>query len=121
MKKNFYTTGFTIIEFLLAFVIIAIALIGTSAFYFASSRNLHQSDITRLSMWCAIEKMEMVKSIDYSQIQNGVENVNIGNIQAQRITNVVPDQILPLKTVTVKIQTLDGKEIVSISTMIAQP
>ncbi|HOK79563.1 MAG TPA: prepilin-type N-terminal cleavage/methylation domain-containing protein [bacterium] len=120
MKKRFHA-GFTIIEFLLAFVIIAIALIGTSAFYFASSRNLSQSDITRLATWCAIEKIEMIKSADYSQIQNETENIRVGNIQVQRITNVVPDQTLPLKTVTVKIQVPDGKEIVSISTMIAQP
>ncbi len=118
MKGNLYK-GFTIIEFLLAFLIIGIALIGGSAFYYASSKTLVKADITRLATWKAIEKMEKIKGIDYPLIQNEIENITIGNVQVQRITNVTENLSPQWKTVTVQV-VWDGKNL-SLSTVIAMP
>ncbi|HPO51378.1 MAG TPA: hypothetical protein PK165_00925 [bacterium] len=65
--------------------------------------------------------MEMIKSTDYSLIQNETENIIVGNVQVERITTVSEDTTLPLKTVEVKIQKTDGTKIVGISTMIVRP
>ncbi len=115
MKKDFIK-GFTIIEFLLAFLIIGIALIGGSAFYYASSKTLVRADITRLATWKAIEKIEKIKGTDYSQIQNETENITIGNIQAKRKTTVVETISPQWKEVTVSVE-WDSNSI-SLSTII---
>ncbi len=118
MKKIFYK-GFTIIEFLLAFLIIGIALIGGSAFYFASSKTLVKADITRLATWKAIEKIEKLKATDYASIQNETEDVTIGNIQAQRITTVSENSSPQWKTVTVEVRWTGNS--ISLSTIILRP
>jgi len=112
--------AFTIIEFLLAFVIISIALIGGSAFFYANAKNIVHSDITRLATWKAIEKIETLKAADYSQIPVGTttENIAIGNTQAQRITIVTEDTSVSLKTVNV--QVVWNNNNISLSTMIAK-
>lgn len=118
MKKRFFK-GFTIIEFLLAFLIIGIALIGGSAFYYTSSKTLTRADITRLATWKAIEKMEMVKASNYSSIQNETESITVGNKQAQRITSVSENASPQWKTVTV--QVIWDSNSITLSTIIAKP
>ncbi|MCM8758652.1 MAG: prepilin-type N-terminal cleavage/methylation domain-containing protein [Candidatus Omnitrophica bacterium] len=118
MRKSFYK-GFTIIEFLLAFLIIGIALIGGSAFYFASSKTLVKADITRLATWKAIEKIEKLKATDYSLIQNETENITIGNVQAQRITTVSENPSPQWKEITVEVRW--QRNSISLSTIIARP
>lgn len=119
MKSDLIKKGFTIFEFLLAFVIIGISMIGGSAFYYASSRTLVKADIARLATWEAIEKMEKVKAIDYNSIQNETENIIIGNIQATRITTVNENMNPQWKIVTVQVIWSGGN--ISFSTIIAKP
>lgn len=111
--------GLTIIEFLLAFILIGIALIGGSAFYYAGSKSLVKADITRLATWRAIEKIEIIKAMDYSSIQGGTENITIGNVQAQRITSVSENASPQYKSVTVQVVWTGNT--VSLSTIIAKP
>ncbi|MCM8815684.1 MAG: hypothetical protein NC937_04675 [Candidatus Omnitrophica bacterium] len=110
--------GLTIIEFLLAFTIIGIALIGGSAFYYASSKNLFKADITRLATWKAIEKIEKIKALDYSAIQNETENITVGNIQARRITTVNENPTPQWKEVSVQVIWNGGN--VSLLTIVAK-
>ncbi len=115
MKKDFIK-GFTTIEFLLAFLIIGIALIGGSAFYYASSKSLVRADITRLATWKAIEKIEKIKGTDYSQIQDETENITIGNVQAERKTTVSENTSPQWKEVTVSVEW--GSNSINLSTII---
>ncbi|MCM8770233.1 MAG: prepilin-type N-terminal cleavage/methylation domain-containing protein [Candidatus Omnitrophica bacterium] len=115
--------GFTIIEFLLAFVILSIALIAASVFPYASSKNLHQADTSRLATWKAIEKIERIKGSDYSLIQDETESITIGNISAQRITSVSENVSPSYKIVNVKVTwgNLGSQEEISLSTIIVKP
>ncbi|MCM8788666.1 MAG: prepilin-type N-terminal cleavage/methylation domain-containing protein [Candidatus Omnitrophica bacterium] len=116
--KHEIQKGFTIFEFLIAFVIIGIALIGGSAFYYVSSKTLVKADITRLATWKAIEKMEKVKGLDYSAIQNETENITVGNVQATRITTVNENPSPQWKEVTVQVIWSGGN--ISLSTIVAR-
>lgn len=120
MIKKF-CSGFTIIEFLLAFVILVIALIGGSTFFYANSRNIKKANTMRLATWSIVEKLESIRAMDYSSIQNGTttEQITIGNIQAQRITSISEDTSIYFKTVIVQVS-WDTNNI-SVSTMITRP
>jgi prepilin-type N-terminal cleavage/methylation domain-containing protein len=79
MKKKH---GFTLVEVLLATVILAIGLIGTSAFFYANRRNLYNARLERYATWSAIENMEMIKGENYDSIEEEIktEEIEIGDI-----------------------------------------
>jgi len=91
MRKS----GFTLIELLLAIIIFVIGLIGTSAFFYANHRNLYNARIEREATWNAIERMEWVKGLTSSELEEELpadeqvteNNILIGNnIPATRTT-----------------------------------
>jgi prepilin-type N-terminal cleavage/methylation domain-containing protein len=94
MKKNY---GFTLVEVLLATVILAIGLIGTSAFFYANRRNLYNARLERYATWSAIEKMEMIKGLDYDAIEEGPpKDEDIGD-RDNPITATVTTTIAPVE------------------------
>lgn len=97
--------GFTIIEFLVATVILMIALIGTSAFFYTNRRNLVYANLERLSTWSAIEKLEALKSGSYSAVVSSTETVSLSGSSAQRTTTVqtVNEGGITFKQVTVQV------------------
>jgi len=122
---NEYRKGFTIIEFLIAFFVLSIALIGSSVFFYTNSMNMTESSIKRLATWKAIEKMENIKATDPSALKTGTTTEQITivkdgeNIQGTRITSISGNTSLDTVTVEIKIPP-DGKSIVYFSTIIAK-
>ncbi len=115
-------SGFTIIEFLIATVVLMIALIATSSFFYANRRDLAYANLERLATWKAIEKIEELKSTNYDSIQPGTneETVLLSEANAERHTTVeeVQENSVRFKKVTVEVDWDTGK--VSLVTYIAQ-
>lgn len=59
---------FTLIEIILASVVLLIALLGSSAFYLANRRNLLRARMMRKATWTAIDAMERMKNAPYESI-----------------------------------------------------
>jgi len=94
--------GFTIVEVLIALVILAIGLIGISAFFYANRKNLYNARLEREATWKAVERMEWVKGLSVSALEEKLpadeqvveENIPIGNnVLATRTTEkLTPDE-----------------------------
>ncbi len=54
--------NFTLIELILASVILLIAVLGTASFFFAGRRSLARARIQREATWAAVDAMEKYKS-----------------------------------------------------------
>ncbi len=59
------THNFTLIEIIIASVMLVIAVIGSSSFFFANRRNLRSAQLRRSATWAAIDKMEELKSLSF--------------------------------------------------------
>jgi prepilin-type N-terminal cleavage/methylation domain-containing protein len=59
LKKH----GFTLIEVMIALVILIIGIIGTSSFFYINRKNLYNARIERYATWKAVERMEWVKGL----------------------------------------------------------
>ncbi|MFA5393181.1 MAG: prepilin-type N-terminal cleavage/methylation domain-containing protein [Candidatus Ratteibacteria bacterium] len=57
--------GFTIVEVIIATIILVISLLGGVAFFSLNRNNLSYADCQRLANWTAIYKIEQLKSMDY--------------------------------------------------------
>jgi len=94
--------GFTIVEVLIALVILAIGLIGISAFFYANRKNLYNARLEREATWKAVERMESEKGLSVSALEEKLpadeqvveENIPIGNnVLATRTTEkLTPDE-----------------------------
>jgi len=111
MKK-----GFTIIEVMIASLILLISLVGGTVFFFSNRRNLVYATRERLAMWSALYKVEELKGRDYSAVNPGSENISLSGISAQRITTVEeidadepPDGTADYKQVMVKVNWGNGE------------
>ncbi len=100
-------TGFTLLEVMLALVILAIAIIGTSMFFYANRRNLHQARIQRQATWSAVEGMETWKGKPYHLLIDGVyeDSVEFKDISAGRTTTIetVTENGVTYKMITVEV------------------
>ncbi len=107
--------GFTLVEVLIATIILAIGLIGSSAFYYANRRNLYTARLERYAMWSAVERMEYIKGCSYSSLSEGEteEEVTIGNLTGERITTIadMDEDGVAFKSVNVRVELDEGGEI----------
>ncbi len=111
--------GFTLVEVLLATIILAIGLIGASAFYYANRRNLYNARLERYATWSAVEKMEMIKGKSYSSLEEEIvtEDIEIGDINnpvPAEITTAITDEEeeadISYKSVNVTVSWSQGEE-----------
>jgi Tfp pilus assembly protein PilV len=104
---------FTLIELIVASVVLVIALIGIPAFYFASHRNLRTSRLKRLATWQATSKMEELKATPYDDLEDGNENVQLGWTEADMVWEVttVEDEGLEYKRITVTVSYGESGEV----------
>jgi prepilin-type N-terminal cleavage/methylation domain-containing protein len=85
-KKN----GFTLIEVLLATVLIALGFIAGSVFFYANRKNLYNARLERYATWAAIKKIEEIKGKSSLQEEETTEDITLGeyNIPAQLIVSI---------------------------------
>lgn len=114
--------GFTIVEVILASLILAISLIGGAVFLSANRTNLVYATRQRLATWAAIYKVEQLKSADYtsSLLTAGTtnESLTLNNDPFTRRT-IVTDIGGNYKQVTVSMDWGNGKFPLSLTTYIA--
>ena len=60
--------GFTLVEVIVATIILVISLLGGTAFFFLNRNNLSRANLQRLATWCAVYKIEQLKSMPYSDL-----------------------------------------------------
>lgn len=105
------------VEVLLATVILAIGLIGTSAFFYANRRNLYNARLERYATWSAVERMEHLKGKPYSSLGEGteIEEVMLGDnvLPAERTTTIVfvDEDDITFKSVNVEVAWGEDREI----------
>lgn len=99
--------GFTLVEVLVATIILIIAIIGTSAFFYANRRNLVNARLKRQATWAAVEKMEELKGLSYSSLSEGAsaDTVILGDTVADRTATIDEDleEDMDYKEITVNV------------------
>lgn len=88
MKR--WRNGFTLMEVLLATVMIALGFIAGSAFFYTNRKNLYNARLERYATWSAIKKIEEIKGRSSLQEEETTENITLGeyNIPAERVTSI---------------------------------
>ena len=61
-------SGFTIVEVIIATIILVISLLGGVAFFSLNRNNLSYANRQRLATWAAIYKIEELKSMNYAAL-----------------------------------------------------
>ncbi len=61
-------TGFTLVEVIIATIILVISIIGGTAFFFLNRNNLSFANRQRLATWAAVYKIEELKNMNYSAL-----------------------------------------------------
>lgn len=86
--------GLTLIEVLLASVMIALGFIAGSVFYYANRKNLYNARLERYATWAAIKSMEEIKGMSNLTEEEKREAITLGeyNIPAERIISITEDE-----------------------------
>ncbi|MFW6457083.1 MAG: type IV pilus modification PilV family protein [Planctomycetota bacterium] len=114
------TRHFSLVEVIVASVILLITVVGIPSFYFANRRNLRRSHLKRLATWQATYKMEELKAQGYDGINTDSDTVELDNVTADRNWVVEPcDGELDCKKVTVIVSWGENNS-TSLVTIIAQ-
>ena len=82
--------GFTIVEVIIATVILVMSLLGGVVCFSANRKNLAYANLQRLATWNAIYNMERLKSADYAGLTSGTttENIFLSGKPFQRRTTI---------------------------------
>ncbi|MCM8776699.1 MAG: prepilin-type N-terminal cleavage/methylation domain-containing protein [Candidatus Omnitrophica bacterium] len=107
-------SGFTLMEVLLATVIIALGFIGGSVFFYTNRKNLYSARLERYATWSAIKKIEEIKGRSSLQEEETTEDISLGeyNIPAERILNITePEDDDLIWEIEVKVRWGENKEV----------
>jgi len=118
LKKS----GFTLIEVILASIILIISILGGTAFFSINRKSLVFATCQRLATWSAIYKIEELKSMDYAALAllpspTTENNLSISGKFFQRKTTI--SDIGGYKQVTVAMDWGQGNFPVSLTTYIS--
>ena len=81
--------GFTILEIILASLILVITVLGGAAFLSANKKNLVLANRQNLATWAAVSKMEELKSSPYVSLASlPTENITLSGKSFQRTVAV---------------------------------
>lgn len=121
MIDPFGRKGFTIIEVLVGFVILAVGILAIAAMQITSTRGGHFSNnVTRATIF-AQDKLEYLKNLSYrnSDLSSGQHNEGtISDTIFSRQYTIVEDAGNSMKTITVTVQWTDrGNHSISFSTI----
>lgn len=106
--------GFTLIEVLLATVIIALGFIAGSAFFYTNRKNLYNARLERYATWAAIEGIEKIKGTSSLLEEETTEDITLGeyHIPAKRTVSITEDESDELLwNVYVKVQWGENSEV----------
>jgi len=116
MKKS----GFSLVEVIVSILIFIIGIFGALAYFFYSQTNLNVERHRRTAIELAQSRIEFLKTVAYSNLNNYNENgtiINIDEIQGKRITIIEdiddPDDLdtnPDYKKITVKIVWFENKK-----------
>ncbi|MCS7180088.1 MAG: hypothetical protein NZ891_01880 [bacterium] len=111
MKKN--KNGYSVVEILIAILIIIIGFIGTLSYFLYSQINLNLERHRRTALQIAHSRIEFLRTISYNNLMNYIENgtvVQIDEISGRRITMIEDindpedtDSLPDYKKITVKV------------------
>ncbi len=119
--------GFTIVEVLVATTILIIAVIGTSAFFFSNRANIVSARRERQATWTAVEKMEELKSRNYSYLEGLLENgsytltetgIDVNGISGERVVTITKINEGPVSMLHLEVEIIYGDHLVSLDTYI---
>lgn len=107
MRRN---CCYSLVELIIASVILLIAIIGVPTFYVTNRRNLRNARMRRLATWHAAGKMEELKSEPYGTLEDGSDTVDMGDEEGEREWTVEPVTDHDSKKVSVKISWGDSSD-----------
>lgn len=116
MKRN---KGYSIVEVLVAILILIIGILGILSYFFFSQTNLNLERHRRTALQIAQSRIEYLRTVSYNNLMNYIENgtnVNIDEIVGKRITIIEDvndpedgDILSDYKKITVKVVWFENK------------
>jgi Tfp pilus assembly protein PilV len=116
--------GFSLVEVIVSILIFIVGIFGTLAYFFYSQTNLNVERHRRTATEMAQSRIEFLKTVSYSNLNNYNENgtnINIDEIQGKRMTIIediddpddpyATDTKPDYKKITVKIIWFENKKI----------
>ena len=115
--------GFTLVEVIIATIILGISLLGGVAFFSLNRNNLVYANLQRLATWGAVYKIEQLKSVTYTDtlLNTGsltTEILPISGYSFTRTTLIADIDVAPYyKQATVSVSWVQGKFPSSLTTL----
>lgn len=106
--------GFTIVEVLIASIIIFLGFLAGSVFFYTNRKNLYNARLEKYATWSAIEKIEEIKGKNNIEEGEIKENILLGehNMPAERVVNIIEsEQDELIWKVIVKVKWGQNKEV----------
>ena len=125
MKKLSNDIGFTLIEILIAIVIISMASLGLASLSVSIIQANSTDKNTTMAISCAQDKMEQIKKLGYLNVGTSNPNENYGSIpnypSYKRIMSIATDTpTAKMKTVTVTVFWNSDTRSVKLQTILAE-
>jgi len=82
-------TGFSLIEAMIAIILLTLILVGGMAYFFYANDSLKVANYRRIAAEIAQSSMEQIKSANYTTLQSSFDsNVTIGTLTGNRTISV---------------------------------
>lgn len=125
--RSAFRKGFTLVEVILAILILAVLALGGGAFIYHSRMNLMQQVYKRAAIMSANDKMEWLMRLEtYDAVKNRIGNVETNSVSlngSERFgryyvrTTTVSNGVDNCLDVTVRVQYAGPNEVVSLRTL----
>ena len=107
MTANSHNKGFTLVEVIIATIILILSLLGGVAFFNLNRNNLSYANYQRLATWAAIYKIEELKSMPYPPASVS-DTWQYKGVTFTRIPTIVNDPTGNYKQATVSVSWVQG-------------
>ena len=102
MTANSHNKGFTLVEVIIATIILILSLLGGVAFFNLNRNNLSYANYQRLATWAAIYKIEELKSMPYPPAGTS-DTWQYKSVTFTRVPTIVNDPTGNYKQATVSV------------------
>lgn len=122
MNFSIKSKGFTLIEILIALVILSISLLAIAGLMAMTTKNNSFGGHLTEAATFAQDRLEELRVISYANLTSGTDTKKSSGIDYTRILTVVPNATDTLRTVTITVNWNDGiSHSVSIFTVVKNP